>query len=140
MRVACSGALAAILFTSTNIGAVTIKFSPKGVTPSETIFESDGRSIEKAMETAGEWFLDDRYTLRENVNKWAEIAKIQTGKDIRVIWDAPGPGVFQIPYHFDGTWYEAFLALGESAQTSNWPIKISVNTRMNSIVITQIQN
>lgn len=121
--------------------AVTIKFAPKDklervdVDLSELTPSSDGVTIDKAK---GEWYLDDRYTLRENIDMWAEIAQMQTGNQVRVIWEAEGPGLFQLPFYFSGTWDEAFMKLGEAAQSSNWPLKIEINTTMNSVVVKQL--
>lgn len=121
--------------------AVTIKFAPKDklekveIALDELSPAASGVDIDKAK---GDWFLDDRYTLRENIDMWAEIAQIQTGNQVRVIWEAEGPGLFQLPFYFTGTWDEAFLKLGEAAQTSNWPLKIEINTTMNSVVVKQL--
>lgn len=89
----------------------------------------------------GDWHLDSTKTLKQNMMAWVQQAKIETGKDIKLLWDAPGPGDFKVSYHFNGTWSEAFMSLGHAIEkTPEWPVRIDVNTRMNVVKVSAIQH
>jgi hypothetical protein len=89
----------------------------------------------------GDWYLDSTKTLMQNMMNWVQQAKIETGKDIKLLWEAPGPGDFKVSYHFNGTWSEAFMSLGHAIEkTPEWPVRIDVNTRMNVVKVSAIQH
>lgn len=90
---------------------------------------------------AGNWHLDSTKTLLENLTEWQQQASIITGKDVKLLWDAPGPGDFEVSYHFTGSWDEAFTQLGHAIEKSpDWPIEISVNTHMYTVQVSAIRN
>ncbi|MEL0637583.1 hypothetical protein V6259_12515 [Marinomonas sp. TI.3.20] len=84
------------------------------------------------------WILDDRITLKENLESWVDIHNSQSAEKVKLIWpkDA-GPGVFHYGYSFNGTIFEAATRLGLAAKESHWPITIRINTLMNTITVEQ---
>lgn len=81
------------------------------------------------------WVLDDRLTLKENLENWVYIHNSRSKVKVRLIWPDSGPGVFNYSYAFNGSLFEAVARLGLAAKSSGWPVSFTINTTMNTIEI-----